>query len=332
MKKLMITVLMMAFLPISLFAQDDMYYVPKKGEATKKAVSYKNSPPKIGRDVNVDEYNRRFRSSYDIVGKDSLGNDIIEFSTGNGIYGTDTVFIYKGDDEDFRYSARMGIYDGYAGWYNPWLYPYRSYYYGFYDPSYYGPYPWIWDPWYADLYYGYWGWSPWHYGYIGWPYYSYYGYYGRPYGYYGGGGIVSYNNGGNYASTSPSATPRSYNKGYTVASNGTFGGRVVSNGTFSNNVGSAGSSGSRTSYNRSGAKTSALGGGSRTSSGSNNRTYNPSYSNASARSYSAPSSSSYSGGSYSGGGGSYSSGGGGGSFGGGGSRSGGSGSGGGRGR
>ena len=176
MKKLMILAMMMVFLPMTTFAQDDMYYVPKKGEKIAKPVPPKKAPPKIGRDVNVDEYNRRFRSSYDIVGKDSLGNDIIEFTSGDIVH--DTVFVYKGDENDFPYSAWMGLYDGYAGWYNPWLYPYRSYYYGhyyygYYDPFYWGLYPW--DPWYSSYY---WGWMPWHYGYLGWPYYNYYGYYG----------------------------------------------------------------------------------------------------------------------------------------------------------
>lgn len=337
MKKLMILAMVMVFLPMTTFAQDDMYYVPKKGE--KKVVTVKHNPPKIGRDVNLDEYNRRFRSSYDIIGKDSLGNDIIEFTTGPA--DQDTIFVYKGDDDDFRYSARMGLYDGYAGWYNPWLYPYRSYYYGFYDPFYHGWYPW--DPWYWDYTY-YWGWSPWHFGYLGWPYYNYYGYYGYPYGYYGGGSVI-YERGGNLAKTSPSAPTRSnYSAGYTATSHGAFGGRAISRGTFANNVGSGSSTGSRSSYSNSGARVSSLGGGSRTMGGGSrsygSNTSTPTYGtqrsySSSAPSYSGPSysGSSSSGGSYSGssggGGGSRS---GGGSFGGGGSRSGGSFGGGGRGR
>lgn len=331
MKKLMILAMMMAFLPVSIFAQDDMYYVPTKSAKAAKAMSSKNCPAKIGRDVDVDEYNRRFRSSYDIVGKDSLGNDIIEFTTGDGT-ATDTVFVYKGDDNDFPYTARMGIYDGYAGWYNPWLYPYRSFYYGFLDPYNYSFFPW--DPyWYYDYYWG--AWSPWHYGYLGWPYYGYYGYYGHPFGYYGGGvATVSYSRGGNLANNSPSSTSRTHSgSGYTAATHGSFGGRAVSRGTFANNVGS-GSSGSRSSYTRSGARTSTLGGGNRTLGGGNrsystSRSYSSSYS--SSRSYGSPSYSS-SGSSYSSGGGSRSGGSFGGGGGGGGSRSGGSFGGGGRGR
>lgn len=339
MKKLIITALVMALMPLSTFAQDDVYFVPKKSDAVKKTEAFKDRPVKMGLDVPVDEYNRRFRSTYDIVGTDSLGNDIIEFSSGNGVYGSsDTVYVYKGDDEDFRYSARMGMYDDYYGWYHPWFYPYRGYYYShFYDPYYSGWWdPWYYDPWYYSPWYDpFYGWAPWHYGYLGWPYYGYYGYYGHPWGYYGGG-HVSYSRGGELASRSTATGQHVHSKGFTAATHGTFGGRAVSSGSFGGrSVGSAGgNTTARSSYNRSGARTTNLGGGSRTYAGSrssvnSSRTYSSSPSYSTSRSSSVGS---YSSGSFGGGGGSRSGGSFGGGGGGGGSRSGGSFGGGGRGR
>ena len=331
MKRLFIYSLIMAMLPVSSFAQDDMYFVPKKSDKKVTTVTPPaGSTPTRPLRMSVDKYNRRtLKSSVEEIGNDSVGNDIIDFSQGDGRYpATDTIFVRVYDDDlDYRYSARMGLFDDFYGWYNPWYYDWMGFHYGHYWGSYWGPYwyssyyPWY-TPWAYGFYdpYYYWGWDPW---------YSYYGWgwgYGRPYwGYtvYGnGGGYVRHDVTGTqrhgYAANNPNGLSRSAHHGsYTTASRGTFGGRSVSRGSFSSGGSSSGSSG-RASASRGGithttSSSRGVFGGAR--SYSSNST--PSYSSP-ARSYS--SSPSYSSSSSSSGGGSYS----GGSFGGGGSRSGGS--------
>lgn len=316
MKKLFLLTLMVIALPLSLLAQDDMYFVPSKSAKTKSSAA--ESRPVDGpvyyrgRNVSVDEYNRRhMRSSYEKIGTDSVGNDIIEFTAGDGVYPeNDTIYIdkYLEDDKDFRYSTRMGRFDGFYGWYDPFFrgywgwgrYPYR--YYGWYDP-WYDPWYYGWyDPWYYGWYDWYW-YSPW--------YYTSYYYYGP--GYYHGGYVYP------DATKRPDNTGRGYavstGRGYTAANNGYFGGRGLTGGGRSSAMSSG--PGSRTTYtNNSSAYRPGFGG---------NRSTATTRTTSSSRSYTprSSSSSSYSGPSYSGSssrGSSYS---GGGSFGGGGSRSGG---------
>ena len=324
MKKYLFLSLVVAFLPLSLMAQDDMYFVPKKSEKPAQSADAvaKALKPVRPLDMSVDEYNKRYLgSSY--VPIDSLGNDVIDFAAGDGTYPKDTVYIYKDrDDRDYYYSARMGMFDGFYGWYDPWFYGYRGLYWGHYYPGYYYPYwysPWaygLYDPWMYG-YYTYYGWyDPWYYGWYDPWYYRGYGY---------GGGYFARNSHHNYT-VSPSAVSRgSRGHGYATASNGTFGGRRVSSGSFGGGRSmSSASTASRvnSSSNRSVISGRRTFGGNRTSTTyDSGRTYSaPSsaYNNSSSVSYS--SSSSYSGSSS------------GGSFGGGGSRSGGSFSGGGGGR
>ena len=363
MKKLIVFLMLAALLPATTMAQDDLYFVPKKTAEKKQNTqarfesTVEDSTPTYysGSDRSVDEYNRRgqYRGSFETVGVDSLGNDIIEFHVGSGEYPDSTEMaatqeapasVYSDsteyseysdydDDDSFEYTRRMSRWDGfYDPWfyssyhYNPWwghgYYPwYSGWYGGWYDPWYYSWY----DPWY----YG-WG-SPWYGGYYGYGWR--YPYYGGYYGYYGGG--THYHNSGYGTGTErhgrPSANPsrgHSTAYGHTYA-NGTFGG--------SRNTPSAsrGTSTSRSTATRSGINTrssrpsstySTAGGnfgGSRSSgsysSGASSRT-----SSSSTRSYT-PSSSSGSG-SFSGGGSRSGGGGfGGSSGGGGGSRSGGGG-------
>ena len=78
--------LIMVFLPLTMaMAQDDLYYKP-----TKQVKPVETKPvieeyvPK-GLDMTVDEYNKRnLKSSYQVIGTDSVGNDIIEFTVGDG--------------------------------------------------------------------------------------------------------------------------------------------------------------------------------------------------------------------------------------------------------
>ncbi len=319
MKKYLFLSLMVAFLPLSLMAQDDMYFVPKKSEKTTLSTeaAQKALKPIRQLEMTVDEYNKRYLgSSY--VAIDSLGNDVIDFTAGDGTYPSkDTVFVFvKDDSRDYYYSARMGLFDDFYGWYSPWFYGYRGYYWGHYYPGYY-PYwysPWaygFYDPW---MYYGWY--DPWYYGW----YAPWYGYYPGYYSSYWYGGYYAYNPHRNYTvSPSNQLSRGSRGHGFVTASNGTFGGSRISGGSFSgargSSTASAGSRVSSTSATRGSAITGRRSyGGNR--SYSTNSYSSPSYSSSSSSyrsSSSVSSGSSYSSGSSSGG-----------SFGGGGSRSGGS--------
>ena len=322
MKKLFLLFVLAGAMPLSMMAQDDdLYFTPSK-KVAKTSSSVENKPAYyVGSNRDVDEYNRRgkFRSTYQKIGVDSLGNDIIEFQAGTGIYPdstyVDTMWVspkqkYQ-DDEDYAYSRRMSRWDGYYGWYDPWFYGHWGYrpwgYWGWYNPWYYSYYGWY-DPWYYG-YYGYpwyYGWGPydpWYYGYYG------YGWGGYPGGTYYGTGVSGTRNHGLASYNAPRGT---FNGSSRTFSSGTFGGsRSGSFGSRNSSSTVSSNNGIRVSRsNRSYSNSNGNFGGSRS-------TYTPSNSSSSP-SYSAPARSS--GSSYSGGGG------GGGTF--GGSRSGGGGGGG----
>lgn len=199
MKKLLLISLLLGASLLNISAQDDMYFTPKKKGEVKQVEAQKTKVAETyysGSDRDVDEYNRRnLHSSYEMLGTDSLGTDIIDFTAGNGEYSDSTIFAdnYDSyyaddfDDSDFQYSRRMGRFYDFYGWYDPVFFSYYHYpywrhgYYGWYDPWYSRWY----DPWYNTYYgWGYYGW--------GWPYYrDWYGWY-RPYypGYYGSGWVT----------------------------------------------------------------------------------------------------------------------------------------------
>ena len=344
--------------------EDDMYFIPQKTKKKKNAKSaFDDDTPAyyVGSNCNVDEYNRHKKlvSTYQKIGSDSLGNDIIRIFSNNEIYPdtsyVDTLFMiskYVNNDDDYLYSSRLSrwgdyyynipydIWRNYSWWgYRPYSWPaymygrswawhfhggYYGWGYGFFDPWY--------DPLYWGLYYGgyfdpYYLWGyPWWYG-SSWYYTG--AYYGGGYGGYGGYGR---HNGGGSTTTSGRGDIRytgvgTYNHS---RSSGGIGGSVHS--SSNRNIFSRTNSGS----------SSGFGSSSRSSSNSTTRTYTTNSSgvrfggsgatnyNSSSRSYSAPTSS-YSGGSSSGSSYSSSSGGSsfGGSSGGGGGRSGGGSSGGG---
>ena len=347
-KFFMISVLMVA-LPLSMVAQDDLYFVPKK----KRAEVVEVTTP----------INNRVKSQYEVIQNDST-NDIIDFDGQKGVYPDSIV------TEDFELTKRMQRFDDYdlsdnaafwAGyhlgrdtwnwglsWHSPWYYTRYGWYGGFYDPWYYGYY----DPWY----YGYYGWrDPWYYGYYDPFYYGYYGYY-YPwrYGYYGYYSVgypyfVDVYYGGaprRYSANRTTGTqnhgridytgPRGISNGRTTThSSGTFGGSALGGNRASSTRTTAASSGSvqRTTVRNA----SGNFGGNRanrtysTSNTSSNRNQSGGFTNSTTRTTSSASSSSRSsmgsssgggsfGGSRGGGstiGGSRSSGGGGGSFGGG---------------
>ena len=189
MKKLVLLSVLFGALPISMMAQDDLYFTPKKSDKTVKSTPKVESEAPAyysGSNRNVDEYNRRgkFGSYFEKIGTDSLGNDIIEFhSSADSI--ADTLSVYPGTkvqydvDDDYYYSRRMSRFDDFY-WYDPWF---RGPYYGWHSPWWYSRWGWY-DPWYYGYAYnGWFGWYDWYDPY----YYSWYGW-GSPYhwGWYGG--------------------------------------------------------------------------------------------------------------------------------------------------
>ncbi len=199
MKKLLMILTLMGVLPLNMLAQDDdMYFVPTKENKAKEAESYglPTHTYYAGSNRSVDEYNRYNMTG--VVAKDSVGNDIIDFSAVRGVY-PDSVAA-DGGEGDYELTRRMTRFDDYtpsqaywAGyrdgrWMSPWYY---NSWYSWYDYD-----MWYWDnPYYYSSLYGWY--SPWYYGYYGyrpWYHYGYYGYYGyRPWnygyiGYYYGGG------------------------------------------------------------------------------------------------------------------------------------------------
>lgn len=307
-----------AFSLSSLAQDDDMYFVPTKKNVARDRATYGIPADTYysGSMRSVDEYNRRWASSYEVLPVDT--GDIISFAGVEGVY-PDSL-------GDFSLTQRMTRFDGYEpsaaywagysrgysdswGWHSPWYYSYYPWYDWFYDPWYYDS--WYWGGWYG--WYGPW-YSPWYRG-----YYSYY----DPW-YYSGGGVTyaHYNPGTENHGRISGAGSTGFASGRTrTYSSGTFGSSRSLGTSVANRSGAYG--GSRTSTS---AATSTR---TRTSTPNYSTNNIPTYSNSNGNfggSYSNSSSGSFGGSRSSGGGGgggSVSSGGGGG--GGGGSRSGGGG-------
>ena len=208
MRKYILSVVLMALMmPVSIIAQDDLYFTPTKKnvEEAKKARRAAKQAEEAGiagmyySGINKsdDEYNRRIRNvahapyevSNDIIySPDSIASDVIEFSLGDDTWNdslrVDTVYKYIVlDDDDYQYSRRMSRFDdfywwhGYygppywsrpIGWYTGWYGPwYDPWYTGWYDPWYMGWY----DPWYTGWYPGWWGTGPLWGFYPGWHHY-----------------------------------------------------------------------------------------------------------------------------------------------------------------
>lgn len=210
MKKLLLISMLIGAMPLSMLAQDDdLYFVPKKKSVEKSVVVENNvqQPVTTSTDCgrSIDEYNRRMRSSYQVIDGDTVKNDIIDFTAEQGVY-PDSL---KEDNEDFELTKKLSRFDDYSladndafwagyqtgldmwGWHSPWYYSRYGWYGGWYDPwyspYYYGSWRYGWyDPWYYGWY------DPWYYGYYGYPYY-----YGRGYPYWGGYYISG--GGGGYA-------------------------------------------------------------------------------------------------------------------------------------
>lgn len=317
-KWILLSVMLGAFSLSSLAQDDDMYFVPTKKNVARDRATYGIPADTYysGSMRSVDEYNRRWASSYEVLPVDT--GDIISFAGVEGVY-PDSL-------GDFSLTQRMTRFDGYEpsaaywagysrgysdswGWHSPWYYSYYPWYDWYYDPWYYDS--WYWGGWYG--WYGPW-YSPWYRG-----YYSYY----DPW-YYSGGGVTyaHYNPGTENHGRISGAGPTGFASGRTrTYSSGTFGSSRSLGTSVANRSGAYG--GSRTSTS---AATSTR---TRTSTPNYSTNNIPTYSNSNGNfggSYSNSSSGSFGGSRSSGGGGgggSVSSGGGGG--GGGGSRSGGGG-------
>ena len=317
-KWILLSVMLGAFSLSSLAQDDDMYFVPTKKNVARDRATYGIPADTYysGSMRSVDEYNRRWASSYEVLPVDT--GDIISFAGVEGVY-PDSL-------GDFSLTQRMTRFDGYEpsaaywagysrgysdswGWHSPWFYSYYPWYDWYYDPWYYDS--WYWGGWYG--WYGPW-YSPWYRG-----YYSYY----DPW-YYSGGGVTyaHYNPGTENHGRISGAGSTGFASGRTrTYSSGTFGSSRSLGTSVANRSGAYG--GSRTSTS---AATSTR---TRTSTPNYSTNNIPTYSNSNGNfggSYSNSSSGSFGGSRSSGGGGgggSVSSGGGGG--GGGGSRSGGGG-------
>ena len=210
MRKTLILSALAAMLPLTMNAQDDMYFVPTKKNVEKNKSDY--GMPKdtyySGSKRSIDEYNRRNRTECweeqlkdgsQVVAIDSLGNEIATVNVKKKKSRRDSTYV----DDDYAYTRRMARWDGYEcnnaywqgyndGRFNRW-YGWSS----FYDPWYYNS--WYYDPWYYDpWYYGYAGWhGGWYAGWYGWhgwhPYYSWgWGWHDHYYPVYGGGSSTRY--------------------------------------------------------------------------------------------------------------------------------------------
>ena len=273
-------------MPLASMAQDDVYFTPSKEAETPKV---ERQTYYSGSKRGVDEYNRygRLNSYYQKIGTDSLGNDVITFMPGNGMYRdsslVDTAYVYPGSarfegDDDYAYTRSMSRWDDF---YDPWFYdnfygPYR-WYGSWYNPWYMGWYGGWYDPWY----YTYAGWyNPWYYGYYGWgrPYY------GWNYPYWGGGFVINNHGGmnsGGYTGQRTWTAGRTYGssaKGnrsfgsYTSrsAGNRSFGSRSFGNRSFDNGSRSFNNNsfGSRYNGGFNGGSAGSFGGGSGSFGGS----------------------------------------------------------------
>ena len=276
MKKLLLTLGLVCALPVLTMAQtDDLYFSTSK--VTKRSSVDDTPTYYAGSNRNVDEYNRRgkFRSYYQKIGSDSLGNDIITFRAGNGVYPDssyiDTAYVYPGsarfDEDDYSYTRRMSRWDGF---YDPWFYGYYGpWRYGWYDPWYYGYWGWA-DPWYYGYYggwYGYGWYNPWYYGYYGWGW-GVPRIYVRDYAYnYGGNprGLT-----GNRTWTGPRSTRTVTGGTFTGPDGGTYTSRSARNRAFGSRSTTGSMTGSR-SYSPSQSSTRSFGSG--TFSGGNSGSF-----------------------------------------------------------
>lgn len=260
MRTTILTLLISAFIPMAVHAQDDVYFTPSK-EEVKKAKAIRNTTagglqkdmpssnvPFAGNtyyggiNKSDDLYNRRVKrvlatadNMTDSVMSiaDSLASDVITFTPSKGVYKSekpDTVYkyVYVDDEDSYGYCRRMSRFDDFyysSRFYGPYWHRY-PWWDPFFDPWYGLWYdPWY-DPWYSPWY------GPWHYGYYhAWcgPWYDpwYPGYY--PGGFFPYGPIIVRDNpGAKYGYTG------SHNHSFSGGSRGTGFAHRQSSGSKSN--------------------------------------------------------------------------------------------------
>ncbi len=291
MKKVFLLSALVAFLPLSMQAQDDdMYFVPKKKAPRQIQSSYTNISSYdtyySGSTRDVDEYNR-MGPGYQYGSGNS--SDVIPDSLSENYKLTRRMSRWEG------YTPAEAYWEGYdqgradewsvSVWHSPWCYT-------CYDPWYYYPYchpHWSWSiswgwcgPWYRP-----WHWRPWHYR--PWHYRPYYVYvprntvgvgtinrYGRTYGsgsgyrgsssgtISGSGGERSYTYGRSNSSSrsNTSASQRSYgtNRSYNYGS--TTNRSYSTAGSRNSSISSSSRSGSFSSGSYGGSRGGSFGGGS----------------------------------------------------------------------
>ena len=191
------------------WAQDDMYFTPKKKAKSQSVVT--------SDEVDADApYRYRIPSETDNEIEDygGSGRDVDEYNRRGTSYGStpqshyeaidadDSITISREEYEDFVNSRNMQRFDGYSGlsvvYNDPWYYD--SWYW---DDPYYSSWRWN-SSWYYPWYSSYSWYDPWYrYSYWGWRYGGYYnGWYGhyawhRPYyGHRYWGGYTNYRRGG----------------------------------------------------------------------------------------------------------------------------------------
>lgn len=177
MKKNILALFLLGLISSGAYAQDDMYFMPKKTEKVVKEVA--PVEPYYENRMDVDDYNRRgfFGNQGYALSSDTTANDVINFSTSDSLDAAGYAGVGDEYDEgynpedDYVYSRRMSRFDDFY-WYDPW-------YYGWYGPYWYGsPYWYAYSGWYSPWY------DPWYYGwYRPWGYGWYYSWY-RPVSYY----------------------------------------------------------------------------------------------------------------------------------------------------
>lgn len=180
MKRNILALFLLGLVSSGAYAQDDMYFVPKK--TTKVVEEVAPVAPFHENHMDVDDYNRRgfFGNQGYALNTDTTANDVIDFNASDSLdmsgyagVGDEYDENYNPED-DYVYSRRMSRFDDFY-WYDPWYYSwYGPYWYG--SPYWYAYAGWY-GPWYDPWYYGWY--RPWGYGWYNswyWPV-SYY----RPY-------------------------------------------------------------------------------------------------------------------------------------------------------
>lgn len=171
----------------AIYAQDDMYFMPKASDVAQKKENKETVSPTYysGSDRDVDEYNRRgYVGDGGMASNDSTASDVFYMQSDEtyldsmaGVEGSD----YAIDADDYEYCRRLSRFDDYYLYGAPWRDPYYGFY-GYYSPYWYSAWfaasPYYYDWYFAPYYYGWyypWGWHHHYHPAWGAPHYAYNG-------------------------------------------------------------------------------------------------------------------------------------------------------------